>query len=215
MSCLIIIGMQLKAQNSKFSLGVMSSLDFYKYKYNDNLNTSLKVENFPCYHLGLKVQYDFNENFSLRSGISFSKIKYKWSFAPFIAVQQDDPILIDSTDYLIDRIYFINIPLMLGYTVYSKGNFKFTPSFGYILNFRYNFNNTQYSNSRTNSQEIKTIYAYQSLQLNLGCEYLFAKKFLLTFEPYLNYKFKREIDNGFVVPPLYSYGGILSINYKF
>ena len=64
-------------QERKFYIGVISSLDFYKFKFNNSFFAvgaqGTVVNNYPGFNVGIKVQYDFNYNFSLRS------LKHTWN----------------------------------------------------------------------------------------------------------------------------------------
>ncbi|MEI6823788.1 MAG: hypothetical protein WCL51_17805 [Bacteroidota bacterium] len=94
----------------KLSLGVMSSLDYCLFKYNggDLLNAG---ENYG-YHLGLKLQYNFNEKLSIRSGLTFSTFTIQGYSKKY------------------NNRY---IPLMIGYNILSIDKFfKLTPSMGFI-----------------------------------------------------------------------------------
>jgi len=124
--CLTIASLQINAQSEhKFSIGLMSSMDYYKYKNNIyyGLSVSDATVNYSGYHLGIKIQYDINKKFSIRSGINFSKLTYQIDLSKhLIPINPVDPILFNSS-ILTQKVYYLNIPLMAGYTIYKKGKF--------------------------------------------------------------------------------------------
>ncbi len=221
--CLLIFSLQIKAQDHKFYLGIMSSMDYYKFQRDDYSITSSN-DTYLGYHLGIKAQYDINKKFSLRSGIDYSKIVIKFDYTGFLPIDAADPLLMNDPKNTIDKSYFLHIPLMAGYTIYKKGGFRFTPSFGYILNIKLTsrVNTTLITYDAQKNAYIETpqftvynnLLTYHSLQLNLGCEYMLGKKYLITFEPYLNYIIDKNNSYLNILSSPFTFGGIVSVNYR-
>ena len=225
--CLTIISLQLKAQLSlknnqdntlktnkdsiyhshRYYIGLMSSLDFYNVKYNETNVTF--IDKYQGYQYGIRLQYDITKKLSLRSGLSYSLFKYKVLQTPVIDPKYGFILIQDSMN-----INCWNVPVMVGYTILSNGNFKITPSAGYILSFMKTTKESKdyfYNHLLTNTDNNLKIH---SAQLNLGLEYLINNKFLITLEPFINFTFS-VIDNDIYKSNTFSFGGIFSINYHF
>ena len=225
--CLTIVSLQIKAQiniktnqdntlktnndsnyhSHRYYIGLMSSLDFYNVKYNET--DSKFIDKYQGYHYGIRLQYDITKKLSLRSGLSYSLFKYKVLQTPVIDPKYGFILIQDSMN-----INCWNVPVMLGYTLFSNGNFKITPSAGYILSFikTYKESTNYYDNYLVTNTDNNLII--HSAQLNLGLEYLINNKFLITLEPFINFTFS-EIDNEIYKSNTISFGGIFSINYHF
>ena len=208
MSCLMIIGMQLKAQNSKFSLGVMSSLDFYNPKYDDTAKV-FTIQKTQAYRYGINIQYNFNEKLSIRSGLNYSIAKIK-----IVHLQKTNSIYGDLIQNDSITLFNWNIPIIVRYTMFTDGNFKIIPSLGYVISFMKGtkINDLKFPSYINPDTEYKSIL--HSAQFNLGFEYLIKNKITISFEPYINWNLS-EIDSHLFKKNSICLGEILSINYKF
>ncbi|MFZ4741084.1 MAG: autotransporter outer membrane beta-barrel domain-containing protein [Bacteroidales bacterium] len=188
-------------QKHKFYLGIETSLDYFHFNYDDPYSTLISSEESHGYHFGLKVQYNFNEKLSIRSGLSYSIYYYKSTYQNngldihnFASTYHNGPYI----GHQFSKFQFWNFPLMLGYTVFTKEHFKISPSIGLILRI-----NPSFGSLKTYSQ------------LNLGCEYFINNKIFLTIEPYINYYLNIEAIDYFTRDDSkFGLGGIVSINYN-
>ncbi len=211
--CLLIFSLQIKAQHHNYYVGLMSSVDFYNYYYNSYGNFHENIENNLSYHYGLKLQFDANNWFSLRQGIYFSRVAYRYDDPYFGTIYQSNPLQTVPTYYIIKN-YFINIPFMAGFTLFSEKDFKFTPSIGLILNINNSSSFTTYYPTYTTNYTDNYNDISISVQLNLGFEYLYKDKFLFTLEPLTTFKYGNEINNGNIISTPRNFGIMLSVNYK-
>ena len=181
-------------QKHKFYIGLTSSYDYCNFNYYLKNKQYLLIQKSYGYHLGLKLQYNFTENLSLRSGLNYSAYVFD-----FIYNTGNTQVSFNNQYGLHWSINSWNIPVMLGYTVYTKGKFKLTPSVGIIPGF------------------ILKDQMYITNQLNLGCEYFFNSNLFITIEPYINYWWYYSPKEVLFIDKSYknSFGGIFSINYHF
>ena len=181
----------------KLSLGITSSMEYCRNYLNDNNTTLLSTDRDNGFHIGLKLQYNFTEKLSLRSGIVYSEYYYNTTLKIHAI---GDFIPYDTTyitQYKVKKMSW-NIPLMLGYTLYSKNKFRFTPSAGFI------FTETRHSST-------DRLYA----QVNLGVEYFITKNFFITFEPFVGYNlFPAQEGYIYNTQSNLMHGGIFSVNYQ-
>ncbi len=180
----------------KFYFCLMTSIEKSNYIFNDQSMNVLSTDKNYGFHFGLKLQYNFTEKFSIRTGFIYSEY-YLYTTASYKNSVIWDPGPPDTTICKIKpKFNYANIPLFVGYTIFSKGRFKLTPSAGFI-----------FSNGKEN---------VFSSQLNLGCEYFIKNNFFITIEPFFNYRLTPDAE-GYITYKDYktSFGGIFSINYHF
>jgi len=186
----------------KYYIGLMSSLDYIYF------STNLKNDPFLIslnknygYNFGLKLQYYYTDNFSLRTGISFSRYYYYFRTYTFRISINNAPWVYSSPEDFLNKLDYIHLPFMLGYSLFSAGNFKLTPSLGANINIA-----------------TDNIHLIIAPQFNLGFEYFFLKnKLCCTLEPYVNYALINTNDNqtNLYLDSKYVIGGIFSVNYHF
>jgi len=200
----------VKGQENKFSIGIEGTIDFYNYFFKQTSGEQFKA--LPGYNAGYRFQYNINEKLSLHFGILYSMKEYKKDYIYFI-ISGFPP----RTTKL--KSYYLNIPFSIGYRVFSRGKLSIYPSVGMI------------SGIFDESKEMTLFYGYRdeepsdylnqnlskfllSAQLDLGFEYMFLKRLFITIAPYFNYGINK-MDNAIMNSNSISYGGMLSINYKF
>ena len=185
----------------------MGSTDFYypKFESSYQINT---IQRDLGFHYGVTIQYNISEKLSIKTGLNYSTFNYK------VITSYFDPKygFGGHEDSLSFRNW--NIPIMLKYSLFSEGNFKITPSLGYVISFLKGNRSSFYvfSYSLDSNKDYKL--TMHSTQFNLGLEYLIKDKILITLEPYINWNFT-EIDAILYKKNTISFGEILSINYKF
>ena len=184
----------------KFYLGIISSIDYCYFSFNNPYSVLISKEESHGFHFGLKCQYNINENLSLRYGLSYSIYYYD-------IIYQNNGL--DSLNFAssyhkgaytgreFHKFRFWNLPLMFGYTVFTNKKINISPSTGLILRM-----------DQTNV-DLKT-YA----QINLGFEYFITKEFFFTIEPYFNYNLNiKMIDHFTSEDSKLGYGVLFSANF--
>jgi hypothetical protein len=200
-------------QENRISFGLASSIDKYNFDFEpfDGIDQTQKTD--LAYSFGLRVQYDFKDKLSLRSGILYSEKSYKTDYN-FIAMESGDPYIPRESNL---KARYLNVPLMIGYVIINKANFRFTPSAGIISELLVGktettiFDDNTESDTEFLSKDLSKILL--SAQINVGFEYHFDRNAFVTFEPYLRYGFNKTNEKIMISKPI-SYGAILSINYK-
>ena len=87
-------------QKHKFYFGLISSIDYSYYKWGVPFSTLISTEKDHGYHYGLKLQYNFNEKFSIRSGLSYSNYNYNFTYLYKYTGPPTDPGPTDTSSHI-------------------------------------------------------------------------------------------------------------------
>ena len=207
------------SQDSKFTLGVVGSLDVYSVKFKTpppGIYEDLEYDFQNGFSIGARFEYYFSEKLSLRTGLLYSSkgytVGYNFSFA-----QPNDPSVPRNSTF---NVGMINIPLLLGYELVNWGKFKITPALGMVVYGKLHESEvTVYEDDSERKNELSEPFSPTlsntqfSAQFNLGFSYYFTDKVFVLFEPFFNYSFSGlnpTIEDGNPI----MHGGILSVNYR-
>jgi len=201
-------------QENRMSFGLAGSVDKYNFDFQPFAGINQKQTNDLSYSFGLRFQYGLNDKMLLRSGVFYSEKGYKTDYLWGPLVDPGDPYLPVESNL---KLYYLNVPIMIGYNIINKAKFKLAPSTGIISEFL--IGNTETSVFGDNSERASAFLnenlsaVLLSVQANIAFEYHFARNAFLTFEPYMRYGFNK-IDGRVMSSKPMSYGVSLSINYK-
>lgn len=200
-------------QENKLSIGVFSSLCKYEFDFKHDIGAYSNYEINSSYGVGLNVKWNFSERFYTKGVIQYAERGYNLEY-DFNLMESGDPLIPRKTT--ID-LYYLGIPLFLGYDLYNGDKFKIAPSLGVINELLIGDNETSIfeDNSERESEILnQNLNKYLlSSQLNLAFEYHLSNKLFFNLEPFVRISFT-SIDDVMVESNIFSYGGTLSINYK-
>jgi len=206
---LVVIG-----QENKISLGVTGSYDGYSLQKNQLFWNSQTYNTNLSFSSGLNLQYNFNKKIHLKSTMSYAKKGYDVTYN-FLFIDPNDPAIPKRS---VIKINTINIPLMIGFYIKSNGKIKLSSSLGGVTEIVINTSETStYEDNSTSaatslSNSLPSLFL--SVQFNAGIEYHVNEKIYIGLEPYFRYGFN-TINDAFMEFDPTSYGGFLSLNYKF
>lgn len=210
---ILLLSFNSIGQESKFSIGVFSSIGRHNFDFKRTAGFYHNYELNLSYSVGLNVKWNLSERFFTKGAIQYSQIGYKLEY-DFNLIEPGDPLIPRETT--ID-IYYFGIPIYLGYDLYNGDKFIIAPSAGLVNEFIIGDNETSIfeDNSERDSKLLnQNLNKYLiSSQINLAFEYHLSDKLFVNLEPFLRIGFT-SIDDEMVESNTFSYGGILSINYK-
>jgi hypothetical protein len=205
----------VKAQENKFSLGVIGSYDGHSLQTNQLFGNSQTYKISLAYSTGLNLHYNLNKKLHLKSGVFYAKNGYDVAYNNFIFRNPNDPAIPKGS---VIKINTINVPLMIGFYMKSNGVIKLSSSLGGVTGIVINtsetstFEDNSTSTAKSLSNSLPTLFL--SVQLNIGIEYHLNEKIYIGLEPYFRYGFNTITDAFMEFNPS-SYGSFLSLNYKF
>ena len=189
------------AQDSKFSLGVAGSADFYFI----DLHTDDRVEEGLNYSIGASGRYQFNSNLGLNFGLRYATRDFVIDYN-FRAVESGDPLIPKETSV---SLSYLDIPVSINYLFYSKAPFDFFFSAGLVSGILLQEEEfLQYEDGRkVNTQDFTPELNSFLLSgtLGVGVKYRLLDKLALILEPqYRIYFNSLGINNEQRAPQLFS-----------
>lgn len=208
------IGLTSNGQESKFSIGLIGSIESNDYDFKEmDINSNYEYESFIGYSFGSGMKYGINEKLFIESGLTYYsqgyQVKYNYIFA-----DQGDPAIPKHSDLTVS---YLKVPLKVGYEVFKIGNVKFNPTIGLNTAFQlYSMENTTYEDNSEKesdylSNDLNEIQL--SLNLDLGFEFNFSEKIALSITPFIS-KGLNKLDKNTMDTGQLSYGGLFGIYYK-
>ncbi len=184
--------------NSRFQLGVNYSGD-YCYRFISNRDADptsemiIKLRNeieIPVfgYTTGLNFKYNLNNRIGFQLGLKYSRKGYQTKKSILFAADPTDPAVADFGKF-IHHYYFIDIPLLVNYTVGQK-KVKFISSFGLVNNIGIKQTNTSvlYFSDHIHKHIMDSDFDYSryniSSFLSSGIVYNLNDKLSIRIEPY-------------------------------
>jgi len=207
----LVLTVSLFGQENKISIGLIGSFDKYWF---DTHPSFVSVFDNDAASFGFNIQYNFTERLHVKSYFELSKANQELVYYFITLNEEPDPLIPGKTN--LDVTYF-GIPVLLGYYLMNNKSVKLSTSAGVVSEFLITddeMSEFQDGSKKESEFLIKDLNRTRfSAQINVGLEYHFTKSLFMALEPYFRFGFQSS-DNIFTEQKPFSFGGIVSINYK-
>jgi hypothetical protein len=176
-----------------------------QYIINNNDTSDVYQGNKYSFILSEIIEFRLTERFHLRSGISLSKMGYKWQqkrefyteeFLQSILYAFPQMVNWEGSTYK-TNYYFIGIPLTFNYVIKSSENLNFSLNTGILFNYLIGakvYSHSQFTNRFKNEEFQETgqdLRFHYFLQFGVSCSYNLTDNVKIFIEPNLDYDFTK------------------------
>jgi hypothetical protein len=218
LSALLLLTIIVNGQENKLSIGIAGSPDFYKYQFKSIPGFAHAYKTKTGYSLGLSMNYNFVEKFSVKTGLLFSTkgyiLEYSWAPAEF-----NDPLIPRESGI---NLSYLDIPVLAAYDFVDSDKLSIYASAGIVAGFLVNEKEistmgdgtdkeTDFSGTLYNQDFNKILLA---INIEPGLKYSLSKKIFVSVAPYLRYGLNKISDEVLESNP-WSYGASFGFHIYF
>lgn len=207
----LFLTVTLFGQENQISIGIFGSFD--KYWFDTHPSFVSDFDNDAA-SFGFDIQYNFDERLHIKSYFELAKANQELVYNFITLNEEPDPQIPGRTSL---GVTYFGIPILLGYYLMSNKSVKLSTSAGVVSEFLVSEDEMsvfQDGSKRESEFLIQDINRTRfSAQINVGLEYHFTSFLFMALEPSLRFGFQSS-NNIFTEQKPFSFGGMVSINYK-
>ena len=214
-STLLLLASLVNAQDSKFSIGITGSPDFYNYEFNPIPGFYHTYKTKTNYSIGLSVSYSFTERFSVKSGLLYSTKGYILNYS-WMGAEPNDPFVPVESCL---NVNYLDIPVLVSYEFLQLEKLSLFSSTGIVTSFLIDESETSTmgdgSEKETDFSRVMFNQSFNNtlvvIDLEVGLNYNFNQRVYVSAAPYLRFGLDKISDEVLESNPL-SYGASLGLH---
>ena len=210
-SLIVLKTITVYSQDTTSAFGVQISYNLYNFKVAKTPLYTGDAKNGLSY--GLRFENSLTRNLFLLTGISYAPVKVQFDFTSSNLINLPSAARKSQL-----KLHYINVPVLLKYTMIDMGFYKLSPAAGVLNNLIlmhkeetiYSDNTLRESSFFTNNLNIYT----PSVMLSAINEFYFNEKYFISLEPNFRYDLSTFNDE-LISTPRTVFGVAMAVSYRY
>lgn len=194
LSILLLSTLMAYGQDSKLSLGVAGSADFYNFDFSTVEGNPATFDTDLNYSIGASVRYQLDDKFGLNLKVLYATRDFTLNHN-FRFIEPNDPVLSELPRSTSAELSYLDLPISVNYGFLEKSNFDFFFSAGLAPGFLIaDDESTTFEDDSQEDTERLTFNINSFLIsgfLGAGVKYHLLDKLAIVLEPQYRYFFNR------------------------